>query len=66
MTFDEWCESKQIKGNWKEALFHSLAARFDGINNIPEDEKIWADEWNIILSKFYVPATFAMLGKKQC
>lgn len=48
MTFDEWCCSKQIKGNWKEALYHGLAAKF-GADKIPNDEDVWASEWKVLL-----------------
>ena len=51
MNFDEWCYSKQIKGDWKEALYHSLAARFGGVGKIPQDEIIWAEEWNVVLNR---------------
>lgn len=51
MNFDEWCYSKQIKGNWKEALFHSLATKFEGVKNIPENEDVWADEWKVVLRR---------------
>ena len=51
MNFDEWCYSKQIKGNWKEALYHSLAARFGGVEKVPQDEAIWAEEWNVVLNR---------------
>ena len=51
MNFDEWCYSMQIKGDWKEALYHSLAARFGGVGEIPQDEVIWAEEWNVVLNR---------------
>ena len=41
----------QIKGDWKEALYHSLAARFGGVGEIPQDEVIWAEEWNVVLNR---------------
>lgn len=56
MNFDEWCYSKQIKGNWKEALFHSLAAKFGGVDKIPNDEKSWAEEWRVVLDRIMAKA----------
>jgi hypothetical protein len=47
MTFDQWCESKYIKGNWKEALFHHiLATRSKDEINDPEE---WVKAWNEVL-----------------
>jgi len=56
MNFDEWCYSKQIKGNWKEALFHSLAAKFGRVDKIPNDEKVWAEEWRVVLDRIMAKA----------
>lgn len=50
MNFDDWCYSKQINGNWKEALFHGLAAKF-GADTIPQDETVWAEEWRVIIDR---------------
>lgn len=52
MTFNEWCSSKQIKGNFKEALYRSLAAEYtiEKIDGLGQD--VWAEEWNKVLRKF--------------
>lgn len=49
MTFDEWCDNMKIKGNWKDALYHSLAAKFCGVDKIPNDPEVWASEWTLVL-----------------
>ena len=56
MSFDKWCYSKQIKGNFKEALYHSLAAKFGGVDKIPQDEKAWSEEWNVVLKRIMAKA----------
>lgn len=58
-NFDKWCYSKQIKGNWKEGLYHSLAAKFGGVDKIPQDENAWADEWNVLLKRIMAKAMLA-------
>ena len=59
MNFDEWCYSKQIKGNFKEALYHSLAAQHgaDKIESLGQD--VWAKEWKLVLDKFMAKALAA-------
>jgi len=47
MDFEQWCYSKQIKGNWKEALYHSLAEKYDDLDATGESE--WATEWSAVL-----------------
>lgn len=56
VSFDEWCYSKQIKGNFKEALWHSLAAKqgADKIESLGQDA--WAQEWKLVLDKFMAKA----------
>jgi hypothetical protein len=60
MKFDEWCYSKQIRGNFKEALYHSLAAKYtlEQVEGLGQD--IWADEWKVVLDKFMAKAIGAM------
>ena len=51
MTFEEWCYSKQIHGNFKEALFHSLAAKY-GVGKIESiGQDIWDSEWKEVLAQ---------------
>lgn len=57
MTFDQWCDSKQIKGNFREALYHSLMAKHETVD-LSQDEL--AAEWNIVLDKFMAKAMSAM------
>ena len=59
MNFEEWCCSKQIKGNFKEALYHSLAAKdgADKIESLGQDE--WAKEWKLLLDRIMAKALIA-------
>ncbi len=58
-NFDEWCDGKRIKGNYKEALYHSLAAKFSGVDKIPQDESAWMEEWNVVLKSIMAKAMSA-------
>ena len=49
MTFEEWCYSRRIKGNYKEALFHSLAAKHGAENVESLGPEIWWKEWLEVL-----------------
>lgn len=67
MTFDEWCYSKNIKGNWKEALYHSLYATHeenlsvclagyggddvDGYFLNSLTQEDWEKEWKAVLAE---------------
>jgi len=55
ITFDKWCYSKQIKGNWKEALFHHIMTKYAGqevaIDNFSQDEL--ACFWNEVLEHIW-------------
>ena len=45
MTFDEWCYSERIRGNFKETLYHSLATKY-GVEKIESlGQETWASEW---------------------
>lgn len=50
MTFSEWCQSKQIKDNWKEALWNHLCAKYglEKVEKLTEDD--WANTWFELLA----------------
>lgn len=48
--FDEWCEERQIRGVWREALFHHvMASRSADKINDPEE---WAVAWNELMEEY--------------
>jgi len=54
VTFDGWCESKQIRGNWKEAFYHHLMAKYSKYDNPASvidqlTQEAYAEEWNVVL-----------------
>jgi hypothetical protein len=49
MTFDEWCNSKSIRGNWREALYHQMMATREGPAR--DDPAEWEKAWNEILDR---------------
>jgi hypothetical protein len=49
MNFDEWCYSKEIKGNYKEALYHYILATRSG--NKIDDPQEWAKAWSELLDE---------------
>lgn len=51
LTFDEWCDNLKIRGNFREALFHHLCAKYtmEKINEL--GDLCWKQEWDILLDE---------------
>lgn len=48
--FDQWCEERQIRGNWREALYHHImASRSEDQINDPEE---WAAAWKELMEEY--------------
>ncbi len=55
MTFDKWCDSKNIYGNHREALYYHLkATRTDAQQ---DDETEWLSAWNEVLDQLIAKLT---------
>jgi hypothetical protein len=52
MTFDEFCDKKEIRGNYREALFHHIMAKYPS-SILVESEELFEKEWAIVLKQIY-------------
>lgn len=55
MTFDEFCNKKNIRGNFREALYHHIMAKYP-TSILVETEELFEEEWAIVLKQFYEKA----------
>lgn len=50
MSFNEFCNKNKIKGNFREALYHHIMAKYPTTILI-ESEELFDAEWKIVLNQ---------------